>query len=449
MAISEPHFHVLIRLPFPRGSFIDPPPVSWSSVKERELWDIISRQAKGNEIDWTALAQKLEVTPRFLLQQAAWLYERQLSRVKAQMKKVSGRQSATPSSTPGSLTASLVAGQGGKNVATTKAAYPVASQSRTVSLASGDPSAGGIPMKSRAALPLRSPSALAGSQIRTTAAGSVPMSRQTSKEIHTPTYGHSRRGSTQHHTSRPLVHTRAELDAASDSEHEVSGSKMGLRRPNPSATMRRRATSSKEKEIRRSSVASNSGADDEDSPPYLPFAGSGESKRKSGSHQDPSATLRGGSSASTIQRPATHRRATSERITPSASKNDEQERHAGSQEPAPSNQSNQISNAGTIPSLGQGRTPKAFSPRQQAVLSGLSPRHRPRAGKEGSDTSPSIGSSFSDLDDASVTQSALEEALMSNMARGNSNASSNAGTGIGMISQALRSRYFDAGQGGH
>ena len=199
MAISEPHFHVLIRLPFPRGSFTDPPPVSWSSVKERELWDIISRQAKGNEIDWTALAQKLEVTPRFLLQQAAWLYERQLSRVKAQMKKVSGRQSATPSPTPGSLTASLVAGQGGKNP---KAAYSVASQFRTVSLASASPSIGGTPMQSRTTLQLRSPSALAGSQTKVGAAGSVPMSRQTSKEVHSPTHGHSRRGSTQQQTSR-------------------------------------------------------------------------------------------------------------------------------------------------------------------------------------------------------------------------------------------------------
>jgi len=59
--------------------------------------------------------------------------------------------------------------------------------------------------------------------------------------------------------------------------------------------------------------------------------------------------------------------------------------------------------------------------------------------------SPSMGSSFSDLDDASVTQSALEEALMSNM--GNTTTTI---PGAGMasrvsgISQALRSRYFDA-----
>jgi hypothetical protein len=44
-----------------------------------------------------------------------------------------------------------------------------------------------------------------------------------------------------------------------------------------------------------------------------------------------------------------------------------------------------------------------------------------------------MGSSFSDLDDASVTQSALEEALASHMNRGG-------GSKFG-ISQAFRSRY--------
>ena len=63
-----------------------------------------------------------------------------------------------------------------------------------------------------------------------------------------------------------------------------------------------------------------------------------------------------------------------------------------------------------------------------------------------------MGSSFSDLDDASVTQSALEEALLAGM--GNTTMTTNLG-GFGNrmtsgIGQALRSRYFDArgeGQG--
>lgn len=49
-----------------------------------------------------------------------------------------------------------------------------------------------------------------------------------------------------------------------------------------------------------------------------------------------------------------------------------------------------------------------LSPRYRAQLASLSPQSKASG-------SPSMGSSFSDLDDASVTQSALEEALLSNM----------------------------------
>ena len=51
------------------------------------------------------------------------------------------------------------------------------------------------------------------------------------------------------------------------------------------------------------------------------------------------------------------------------------------------------------------------------ALSALSPRQR-RIAKDGSEGTPSMGSSFSDLDDASVTQSALEEALAREMQQG-------------------------------
>lgn len=47
-----------------------------------------------------------------------------------------------------------------------------------------------------------------------------------------------------------------------------------------------------------------------------------------------------------------------------------------------------------------------------------------------------MGSSFSDLDDASVTQSALEEALAGEMQHGG------VASKMSTISQALRSRYM-------
>ena len=72
------------------------------------------------------------------------------------------------------------------------------------------------------------------------------------------------------------------------------------------------------------------------------------------------------------------------------------------------------------------------------------------SGKSASDGTPSMGSSFSDLDgksavlsvygadelDTSITQSALEEALMSNMQHGGM------ASRVSNISQALKSRYL-------
>ena len=79
--------------------------------------------------------------------------------------------------------------------------------------------------------------------------------------------------------------------------------------------------------------------------------------------------------------------------------------------------------------------PQSQNRAQHNPLSTLSPKQR-RAAKEGSDGTPSMGSSFSDLDDASVTQSALEEALANEMTQGNM------ASRMSMMSRALRSRYL-------
>ncbi|KAJ8128437.1 hypothetical protein O1611_g5197 [Lasiodiplodia mahajangana] len=59
-----------------------------------------------------------------------------------------------------------------------------------------------------------------------------------------------------------------------------------------------------------------------------------------------------------------------------------------------------------------------LSPRRTMELAGRSPGGRSKGYSRDSDGTPSMGSSFSDLDDASVTQSALEEALASRMQDG-------------------------------
>lgn len=80
-------------------------------------------------------------------------------------------------------------------------------------------------------------------------------------------------------------------------------------------------------------------------------------------------------------------------------------------------------------SLGDRRQPSnPLSPRRTAELKGKG------YSREGSDGTPSMGSSFSDLDDASVTQSALEEALASKMQGG--------GTIGSTISNVFKSRVL-------
>ena len=453
----ENHFTVFIRLPFRRGDFVDPPPVAWSAAKERALWDVISRQGqgKGNEIDWHALANQFEVTQPFILQQAAWLYERQLSQVRAQLKKVSNRQSTTPSPAPGSMASSLAGGQPMKRAGSGGSRVP----SRLSTQHVGSPSMGGegstppTPAKSRMSLPLKTgPANAQPTQVRTGSGSSRPLSRQPSKEDNPAASTHSRRDSTQQQLSRSPGRAKLQVQD-SDSEDEASQSRFSGRRANPPSERR---TPSIRKEVQTQAIKQGIDEDD-DAPNFLPFAANAtsadEPRQTPTSPQDPGATIRGGFVAT--QRPQTHRRSTSERIvspTKTSTAADQRTRPSTTQQNVSSSGSS-LSNSQPNPNATRPTSTRvanrpgstaaaALSPRQQAAL---------RQQRHGSESSPSMGSSFSDLDDASVTQSALEEALMSNMG----NTTNTMASKVSGISQAIRSRYFDArqapgsGQGGN
>lgn len=79
------------------------------------------------------------------------------------------------------------------------------------------------------------------------------------------------------------------------------------------------------------------------------------------------------------------------------------------------------------------------SPRRTTALAQSSPRRSIGSGREASDGTPSMGSSFSDLEDTSVTQSALEDAYLSSMQHGGM------ASRVSAMSQALRSRYLPGG----
>ncbi|KAL6713427.1 uroporphyrin-III C-methyltransferase [Lecanora helva] len=157
--------------------------------------------------------------------------------------------------------------------------------------------------------------------------------------------------------------------------------------------------------------------EDDDSPPFLPFSNTKPTTPPPPT--DPGATLKISPKPTKpppkTRRPApedsslaTHRQALASQTPHSSSSSAQSQAHLRHQ-PAGSNNN---------------------------PLSALSPKQRRAAKEGGSDGTPSMGSSFSDLDDASVTQSALEEALANEMTQGG------IGSRMSTISQALRSRYL-------
>lgn len=78
-----PRTVVYLRFDRPRNGFVDPKPVDWSNRKENELRAIL-RDTSGN-LDWEKIAQHFNVPTSYVLQQAAWLYEKELHLVKRRM----------------------------------------------------------------------------------------------------------------------------------------------------------------------------------------------------------------------------------------------------------------------------------------------------------------------------------------------------------------------------
>lgn len=143
---------------------------------------------------------------------------------------------------------------------------------------------------------------------------------------------------------------------------------------------------------------------------YLPFAAASKPTK-----DDPAATLRGSPKRQTAVPYITTSAKTKAKPPPPESS---ESSTSSAQQPAPPPKAdNRPTARGTL------------SPKQRAQLEKLSPRY-----KSGSEGSPSMGSSFSDLDELSVTQSALEEALMSNMQQ----AGGSIGMGMGSRMSSLR-----------
>ncbi|KAL4975190.1 hypothetical protein BDW66DRAFT_74580 [Aspergillus desertorum] len=420
-------FTVLIRLPFPRGNFVDPPPVDWNAAKDQALWDILSRPSKGNDIDWKALAESFDVTLQFLLQQAAWLYDRQLSQVRAQMRKVPTAHSNAASPAPGSIYASTALGQPAKTGQSNNSPAP----SRLASQPKDAPPV-------RAPIPRRNSSGNTVQQIKAQASHPETPTLET-RELRWESHG--RRPSTKRREQAPvsaavqrsptleeedLTSTSSESNSDDESDTAALRKGLGFKRFGRFSTHRPGLRDDDD--------------DDDESPAFLPLSRGHESASHGASGHDLSKTLRMEQEGVS----APQRRATEPPHSLRKSITTESSESSVSSSVLVAHSHRQRANQINHP-----------SPRRTTDVTHMSPRRSTNSGRDISDGTPSMGSSFSDLDglsiysgyitfadtvppigDTSVTQSMLEEALLSNMQHGGM------ASRMSTISQALRSRYL-------
>ncbi|KAH6620137.1 hypothetical protein C7974DRAFT_316472 [Boeremia exigua] len=404
--MATTQFTALIRLPFSRGSFVDPPQAQWDAEKDRQLWKVISKSSKTSDLNWVELASKFQVPPTFLLQQAAWLYERHFEHVRNQMKKVSGSTITAPTASGGGSTLTPVggfamqrAGSGGAGPRTTSA---LSGHSRN------SPSLGMQDAVEPVSTLTRTPSTTTITQFRA----------QTQQ---LPTRTLSARSTQRPNLVRPAKDDRSvsPRTAAHTTQQEPPESP----------------------EIPASSSSSSSSLSDADHPAHRsqlfkrPPRFQQKRPRELAPFAEGDGTLEGDEAGSqgTTMLPF----ASAALRTPVASRQSQPEqrtrlvdRRRGSpsvKQSSPHSQvttetaSSMTSSASDAPS-GPGAAAKSpVSPdfNHRAAMANLgSPRTQALRRKEGSEGTPSMGSSFSDIDDAGISQSALEEALLSNMQHG-------------------------------
>ncbi|KAI5287171.1 hypothetical protein KEM54_006188 [Ascosphaera aggregata] len=467
---TSSHYTVFIRLPFERKDFVDPPPVDWNAAKDEALWKVLS-SLTGQDIDWKILAERFRVSLPFLLQQAAWLYDRQLSQVRAQVRRVGTKSSFRPVSSE-----SVTARDGGRppstrdshfqeNLAWSKANMsngcgPAASPE----IVSGGPSLAflrnatanlSVEPKLPAATTANSTTVQPELQGSTGSSGPDKFTKSVAEAAALPP---------------PLESRPSFLDAPSDLDEEDSTDPPS-ESDNDTSTHNRRISSLRHFNMlshSRPSMKSYQEMTDDDGeesslPTFIPLAEEEDEEADEpqssgtalGHYEDPNATILGSPGpdltvAAVAAEAATHDcgladgMTTNTAITPGYSEQ---------QFSASTSNSNSVSTVPNISatystgSIGAARrvvplaTPASSQTRHSTKLDvmndSLSPRSRTSIiAREETDSTASTASSFSDLDDTSVTRSALEEAYLSGVQNGG------IASRVGTISQAFKSRYL-------
>ncbi|CAI6335817.1 unnamed protein product [Periconia digitata] len=467
--MSGVQFTALIRLPFARGDFAEPPPVrlydrsnltscvltmlqaSWDSSKDRALWRLVSKSAKASDLNCKIISYSISISiiillltekqgwssdsfnvpPAFLLQQAAWLYERHLEHVRAQLKRVGGGAPATPSGLDSTHT--VMGGIPMKRIGSAGSAA-----SRTTSSQSTRPKdnpastgevgttgtynrlgMGRITAKLMCTAPTlsRTPSTNTITQSRANQAPpgrqQKPLYRQKMEQERIErgkstitSSGQPRSSSPDFSPSTRSLSSSSTSESESESDNPATRSQL-FKRPPRFRSQRARDLSAHDEDIEESDEV------DADSGGMLPFANSSARAKGTDVHGFSAATSRPGNS-----------KAGRAGAADLALKQD-----AG---PSGTEASSSMASSSSDAPKSDLASPGPLSPRHRESLVRASPRRLGnRSVKEGSEGTPSMGSSFSDIDDASISQSALEEALLSNIQHGR----------MSTLSQ-LRSRYL-------
>ncbi|CAG1995919.1 unnamed protein product [Fusarium graminearum] len=375
--MAEPTYTVFVRVPMPRGDFVDPPPVNWDLVKDEALWKILSGAAE-RQIDWDEIADRFEVSVDFLLQQVAWLTERHASQVRAQVRKATA---AVRNSGPSPVPSGEPAGSGHQRA---HSALSFRRDSPRNEAGSGT----GTPLHS-SMRPLVARNTSTNTTVLRDMTGAPASPR--------PGVGLASRAGDRRRLSSLPITSVPDKSLEQTAQPELSPEE---RSPSPGPAEDSSPTSSDDESIPAQSriirrppryQPPDGGQyedddDDESEPAFQPYT----SPSSKTSAQDLGSTLRGDKPVSGKRphkshgKPAIHKSNTSDSSASSA---------AIIQKPDKTDRSTEQ------------RTPGPLSPHRPAELTGRSPGGKDKGySREGSEGTPSMGSSYSDLDDASVTQ---------------------------------------------
>lgn len=421
-------------------------------------------------------AAKFDVTVDFLFQQVTYLTDRHTSQVRAQMRKVqaAARSSATPSPAPGAESSTAIprtsSAQGHTRAPSSLSVRKETTTVRNDGSMPGTPKIAAASMQgaSRPHVSKDAPSSGGPAQPGTPGSTAGSLRLKTATKPPSPKQPGRHRlasipitsPSTPPAEAAPIVaateaNSPSPQDSLSERESDESSS------PAQSRIIRRpRFQQQQYREDGPRSSFLDEEDEDEAEPAFLPFRGKTSTDVGEGSHggsaqySDPSATLRGDPRefAANAERRLQNITGTAE---PASSKGKGKVKGRLLQQ---SQNSDSSASSSALPPnrFGNWRQPSnPLSPRRTAELKGKG------YSREGSDGAPSMGSSFSDLDgkndgasrdshletrlgrltfslvaDASVTQSALEEALASKMQAGG------ASTIGSTITNVFRSRYM-------